>query len=378
MFDSLKKKLKNLISSGYQNKETSTVKEPIEEIPEKTVIKSEEVLETDKDSEVKYKEPSEINKTSETELKNEKSSNNESVEEQPINKGVFSIFSKITKKDLSENDIDKFLEGIKTALLQNDVAFETCEKICEEFKKSLIGKTVSRNNIEKTLSDSLYNSIRSILQNEKVDLEALIEKKYNETGEPFLIIIIGFNGVGKTTTLAKLANKLIDMKPVIAAGDTFRAGSIEQIESHAAKVGFDVIKHKYGSDSAAVIFDAKNHAKSKKSKVVIADTAGRSHSNSNLMDELKKIIRVNKPDMKILVLDSLAGNDIYEQSKLFNDAVDVDGVILTKADVYSKGGSCLSVSHTLKKPILYLGDGEKYENLQEFDPDKILGSLINY
>ena len=137
-----------------------------------------------------------------------------------------------------------------------------------------------------------------------------------------------------------------------------------------------VIKHKYGADSAAVIFDAVKHAQASGAKVILADTAGRSHSNVNLMDELKKVIRVNKPDITILVLDSLTGNDIYEQARMFNEAVGIDGIILTKADVYEKGGAAISAAFTIKKPILYLGVGQNYEDLKEFNPEEIVKSVL--
>ena len=182
--------------------------------------------------------------------------------------------------------------------------------------------------------------------------------------------------VHNTTTLAKLANNLKQYNPILAAADTFRAASIEQLEEHGRRLGVRVVKHTYGADAAAVIFDAKKHAAATGSKLVLADTAGRSHSNVNLMDELKKVARVNQPDMKILVLDSVTGNDIYDQCRLFNDAVGVDAIILTKADVYERGGSALSAAYTLKKPILYIGVGQEYTDLKEFKPEEIVKNLL--
>ncbi|MBI2076519.1 MAG: signal recognition particle receptor subunit alpha [Candidatus Aenigmarchaeota archaeon] len=182
--------------------------------------------------------------------------------------------------------------------------------------------------------------------------------------------------VHNTTTIAKIASLYKKYRPVIAAGDTFRAASIEQLEEHVKRLGVDIVKHKYGADSAAVIFDAMKHAAAIGSKLVLADTAGRSHSNVNLMDELKKVVRVNKPDLKVLVLDSITGNDIVDQSKLFDEAVGVDAIILTKADVYEKGGAALSASHTIKKPILFLGTGQDYDDLIEFKPEEIVKNLM--
>ena len=177
--------------------------------------------------------------------------------------------------------------------------------------------------------------------------------------------------------MIKIITKFKDFKPVVAAGDTFRAASIEQLEEHSKKIGFDLVKHSYGADSAAVIFDAKTHATSIKSKLLLGDTAGRSHSNINLMDELKKVTKVNDPDMKILILDSLTGNDIYEQAKIYSESIGVDAIILTKTDVYDKGGACLSASYVIKKPVLFLGTGQEYGDLLDFNPDKLVENLMN-
>ena len=282
------------------------------------------------------------------------------------------VTKKVTETKLSAGEVDKFAGELQVALLQNDVSLETAEQICDEVKEQLAGKSVKRGEAEKAIKEALKNAILGALKQEKAGIEELVKSRELTT-----VIFFGFNGSGKTTTIAKLAHKFRSYKPVVAAGDTFRAASIEQLEEHSKKAGFDLIKHTYGSDSAAVIFDAKKHAASKGSRLVLADTAGRSHSNANLMDELKKVVRVNKPDLKILVLDSLTGNDIYDQSKLFNDAVGVDAIILTKADVYEKGGAALSASHTIGKPILYLGTGQGYGDLEEFDAEKIVKNLMD-
>ena len=200
-----------------------------------------------------------------------------------------------------------------------------------------------------------------------------------KTKKPFLIVFVGFNGSGKTTTIARIANllKKKNISSVFAAADSWRAAAIEQIQEHGDNLGITVIKHKYGADPAAVVFDAVKHAKSKGIDVVLADTAGRTHTNVNLMEELKKIVRVNKPDMKILVLDSLTGNDIYDQSKLFDEAIGIDGMILTKTDIYEKGGAALAASHTINKPILYMGVGQGYDDLEKFDKKKIIKTLLD-
>ncbi|MFH1420469.1 MAG: signal recognition particle-docking protein FtsY [Candidatus Aenigmatarchaeota archaeon] len=278
----------------------------------------------------------------------------------------------IVEKKLNENDIEPVIEELKRALLENDVALKVAEQICNRVKTDLIEKSVSRSKIQGMIKDSLRNAVVAVMQQQAIDIEKLIESKQ----EPFLILFFGFNGSGKTTTIAKFAKKYFKYKPVLAAADTFRAASIEQLEKHADNLGVETVKHKYGADSAAVVFDAVKHAKATGSKLVLADTAGRSHANVNLMDELKKNVRVNKPDMKILVLDSLTGNDIYNQSKMFDDAVGVDAIILTKTDVYAKGGAALSAAHTIGKPIIFIGTGQEYDKLESFDAERIADAVL--
>jgi fused signal recognition particle receptor len=297
------------------------------------------------------------------------------LEERP---GFFKrIFKRVVEKTITESDLKKVIPELQKALLENDVALEVAEKICEDVKKDLIDKKVKRREVEKVIKRSLRKAMLDVMKQETIHLEELV-KENKKKKKPFLIIFLGFNGTGKTTTIAKLAYKLKrDFSCVLAAGDTFRAASIEQLGEHAKKLGIKMIKHKYGADSAAVIFDAVKHAKANDIDVVLADTAGRSHKNVNLMDELKKICRVNKPDMKILVLDSLTGNDIYDQTRLFNGAVGVDAIILTKTDVYQKGGAALSASYTINKRVLLLGTGQEYDDLKPFYPEEIVNTLLS-
>jgi fused signal recognition particle receptor len=283
------------------------------------------------------------------------------------------LLKRIVEKTLSESDIENILKELELALLESDVAVEVAERISADVKTALVGRAVRRGKTEEIIRTALRDSILDVLSQERIDIEQRIKEKDG----PFLVAIAGFNGAGKTTTLAKLAHMFKQFKPILAAGDTFRAASIEQLEEHARRLGVEVVKHRYGSDSAAVIFDAMKHARAVGSKLVLADTAGRAHTNINLMDELKKVIRVNKPDLKILVLDALTGNDIYDQARLFDQAVGVDAVILTKADVYEKGGAALSAAYTLKKPILFLGTGQEYKDLQPFNPQKIVENLLD-
>ena len=206
----------------------------------------------------------------------------------------------------------------------------------------------------------------------------MIKKKTEDQAkDPFVILFCGINGTGKTTTIAKIATflKENDLSCVLAAGDTFRAASIEQLETHAKKLKVPIVKSNYGSDPASVAHDAISYAKKNKIQAVLIDTAGRLHSNTNLMDEMKKIVRVAKPDLKIFVGESLTGNDIIEQVKSFNWSIGIDGIILTKADIDERGGTALSVGFVTKKPILYLGTGQEYDKIEVFDKKKFIERL---
>jgi fused signal recognition particle receptor len=295
--------------------------------------------------------------------------------EEKIEKGILEkIKQKITEKKIEEDDVKDILKDLEMSLIESDVAVEVADKICNDLKSNLVGKFIKRKEIENIIKKSFRDSILDILKVESFDL---LERA--KTKKPFVIVFLGFNGSGKTTSIARVGYllKKNDFSCVFAAADCYRAASIEQLEEHGKKLGIEVIKHKYGADPAAVIFDAVKHAKAKDIDIVLADTAGRSHANVNLMDELKKIIKVNKPDLKILVLDALTGNDIYDQCKMFNDAVGVDALIITKADVYEKGGATLSASHTISRPILYLGVGQEYKDLEKFDSNKIVEKLLD-
>lgn len=366
MFSALKKRLKEALQRA-----SAIVKEE-KEVPERLI---EKIPKAEEKSKIKETEKPAVTiemLTEKEELEAEKlfDKTEESMEKKAKKSLFGGLAQKITEKKLSEEEVEKILKELRTALLENDVALDVAEKLSDEVKHGLTGKNVKRGDVEKIIRESLKMSMLSVLKQEKIDIESMIKDR------PLLVIFFGFNGVGKTTSIAKVASRYKKYRPVIAAGDTFRAASIEQLEEHAKNLGISVVKHKYGSDSAAVIFDAVKHASAVGAKLVLADTAGRSHSNVNLMDELKKVVRVNKPDLKILVLDSITGNDIVDQSKLFDDAVGVDAIILTKADVYEKGGAALSASHTIKKPILFLGTGQNYDDLVEFKPEEIVKNLL--
>lgn len=319
-------------------------------------------------------EPSQ-EKEQEEELKKE-----EKAEQKEEKKSGWGIFTKITdlvtKTVLNESKFEEIFWEMEIVLLENNIAVEVIEKIKHDLKTQIVGKPIKRGKVEEVIIEAIGNSIDDLFSVEKIDLIEKIKEK-RKKGEPFVIAFVGVNGSGKTTTIAKMAKLFLDnrLKPVIAASDTFRAAAIQQLEAHAVKLGVKLIKHDYGSDPAAVAYDAIKFALQKGMDVVMIDTAGRLHSNVNLMDEMKKIIRVAKPDMKLFIGEAITGNDCVEQARQFNEAIGIDGIILCKADVDDKGGAAISVSYITGKPILYLGVGQGYDDLKEFDKDLVLKSL---
>lgn len=304
----------------------------------------------------------------------------EEIEEEPEEKekrGFFGLGRKITTRQLTNSDIDDFFDENETEFMTNNVAVEVIDFFRKNLKERLVEKPIKRTQVLKFVSEAFENSLYDILNTKQVDIREIIKKAKSED-RPVVLVFLGFNGSGKTTTMAKLAYLLQkgDYKIVFAAADTFRAAAQEQIELHGKKLGIRVIKHKYGADPAAVVYDAIEHAKSNDIDVVMADTAGRTHTNVNLANELKKICRVNKPDLKILVLDSLTGNDIISQGKMFDEMIGVDAVILTKVDVNTKGGSIMSAAYIVRKPILYLGVGQEYGDLEEYNAEKIAKQIL--
>ncbi len=278
------------------------------------------------------------------------------------------LMDRLLQVEIKERDVDKALDELEIELLEADVALEVVDELRERIKENLVGRKV-RIGTKKAdvVEDAVRNAVLDILRPpRKVDLLKMIRDKVEK---PFIIVFVGFNGSGKTTTIAKLAKWLKDrgFSSVIAASDTFRAGAIEQLEQHAKNVGVRVIKHDYGADPAAVAYDAIEHAKARNVDVVLVDTAGRNELNRNLLDEMRKIVRVTKPDLVLFVGDSLAGNSIVEQARQFNSAVRIDGAILTKLDADSRGGAALSIGHAIGVPILFVGTGQGYNDIRPFD-----------
>jgi len=296
-----------------------------------------------------------------------------------LKSGLKGLVTKVTTTELKTESLRPVLSDFKMSLVENDVAFPVAEKVCDEMEKRLNGVQVKRLEdrkkiVEKNLRDVL---LEIMLTNNKIDLLKTAEEK-RKKGEPFIIVFVGINGTGKTTTIAKSARFFAKKgySVVLACSDTYRAGSIEQLETHAKRLGVRMITHKYGADPAAVAFDAISHAKAHGINVVLVDTAGRMQTNRNLMSELEKIKRIVKPDLTILTVDSLTGNDAVMQAEEFHKSVGIDATILTKVDADIKGGSALSVTYVTQKPILFIGTGQTYDDLEVFNPEEFVKMIM--
>lgn len=369
-----KHKKKPIKKTDTEIKETTEKQKKIKEKPEK---KEKEKLIGEEGKQGKqervFEEEVSEEKTKE-ELDSEKKSTAEY--EKEVFQGEGNFFTKLLKKisssKLDENSFNEMFMEFELVLLENNVALEVVDKIKEVLSKELIGKQFKKSEAGQKILEALKESVDSVL----IESENLIEQIRKKEGI-FVILFFGINGSGKTTTIAKLAHllKKNSLSCVLAAADTFRAASIEQLEEHANRLGVPIVKHDYQADPAAVGFDAIQFAKKNHKKVVLIDTAGRMYTKANLMKEMEKIVRVTKPDLKIFVGESITGNDATEQAKTFNSSVGIDGIILSKADVDERAGTILSVSFVTKKPIYYLGIGQNYADLQEFKKEEVFRGL---
>ena len=319
----------------------------------------------------------------EEEPKEEKShfwSRNKNKEEKDdSSEGKGGLFSFVREKTISEKHVEDTLWELEMGLLEGDVAMEVATEVVGSVKEDLVGRKIKRSSdITEYTYEALRNAVADIIDIPGKSMTEMIEEKKAQ-GEPLVVMFVGINGTGKTTTIGKLANYYLKKgyTPVIAASDTFRAGAIEQVTHHADNVGVKIIKHQKGSDPAAVAYDAVEHARAQGKELVLIDTAGRMQTNTNLMDEMKKIKRVSNPDLVIFVGDALTGNDATQQAVKFNEAIDIDGVILTKADADSKGGASLSIGYVIKKPIMFLGMGQGYDDIMEYDAEWMLNQLFS-
>jgi len=365
MFKFLKEKIKGIFTKVKKDEEK--IEEEIEKIKEDEA-KIEEKLKEVKQEEKKAKSEGKAEKTVSFSKEEEK------LEEQlGEKKSFFQKLKCVFSSKLDRKDFDEIWDELEIVLIESSVAMSVIEELKKDLENELVDK-VSKKDIENVLKEKFKSNLQKLF----VPNYDIVEK-IKESKKPFVIVFFGINGSGKTTTIAKVAYLLGKNKLscVLAAADTFRAASIEQLEKHAAKLKLNVIKHQYGADPAAVAFDAIAHAKASNKDVVLIDTAGRMHTKTDLMKEMEKIVRVAKPDLKIFIGESITGNDSVEQAAAFNRMVGIDGIILTKADVDEKGGAIISVSKVTNKPILYLGIGQKYEDLELFDKEKIIKQIID-
>ncbi|TET20909.1 signal recognition particle-docking protein FtsY [Candidatus Bathyarchaeota archaeon] len=292
---------------------------------------------------------------------------------------VSNLVNKVATTELKADQLHPILEDFKLSLIENDVAMSVADHICEEMEKRLNGIQVKRlEDRKKIVERKLQEILLEIMATkEKINLFENVGEK-RKTNEPYVVVFVGINGTGKTTSIAKVAKLLMKKgySVVLACSDTYRAGSIEQLEEHAKRLGVRMIKHKYGADPAAVAYDAISHAKAHGINAVLIDTAGRIQTNRNLMNELAKIKRIITPDFTVLTVDALTGNDAVMQAEEFHKSVGIDGTILTKVDADVKGGSALSVTYVTGKPILFIGIGQEYEDLQEFSPEQFTQMIL--
>jgi len=336
-------------------------KDPIEILSEKSPKEVNEILEE------------KLDETAQEVKERIKEIKEEEIKQEPEKKSFFKRLKSSFSYQITPEEFNKIFDELEMLLLENNVALEVTEDLKEKLSKQLIGQEIKKEELENKIKLELKKSLNEILiePDDPLDIIKLSNKK------PFVILFFGINGTGKTTTLAKITNLLQKNKlsVVLAAADTFRAASIEQIQIHADKLKVPLIKHDYGADPSAVGFDAIKYAKKHKIDVVLIDTAGRMHTKTNLLAEMEKICRVTNPDLKIFVAESIAGNDATEQAKSFHEMIEIDGSILSKVDIDEKGGTIISVSYATHKPIFYLGTGQEYKDLKLFDKQKFIEDL---
>lgn len=372
-------KKKGFFSKLFHKKEDDEEKE-IEEIQE-------DMLEGTSDEEKKAikehkdldKEEVEKNKKNlEKQIDKEDELEKETLEEKKEDEGFLSkTFTKLKAKKITEDDFEKIWVELQIFLLEINIAYEIVEKIEKKLRTTLIGNSFDRFRLSKKIREVLEDEVEEVLKDREADFLEDI-KKIRDNGEIAKILVLGVNGTGKTTTIAKIVYYLQknNLSVVVAAADTFRAAAVEQLEEHSKKLNFKLIKHKGGSDPAAVSYDAVEHAKSKNIDVVLVDTAGRMPNNSNLMLELQKVKRVSQSQMAIFIGDSISGNDLIDQINLFDKGVAIDGVVLTKVDTDEKPGSIVTTAYSIEKPIYFLGCGQTYDDLVKFDSRHIAEKLF--
>ena len=275
--------------------------------------------------------------------------------------------------------LDEILAQLEEELLQSDMGHSAVMEVISTLKANLIGSRIDpRKGLDKIVEMVVRKSLQDLLEAGYWDFDRTIQS-FVAADTPVSIMIVGVNGTGKTTTTAKITHRLTEQgySVVLAAADTFRAGAIDQLSAHADRLGVRCIKSQRGGDSAAISRDAIESAKAKGDDIVIIDTAGRMQNKTNLMEELRKVHRITKPDLVIFVADALAGNDAVTQAKEFQRILNFDGVALCKLDTDAKGGAALSIAHATGRPIVLAGVGQDYVDLKDFDPEWFLDSILD-
>lgn len=276
--------------------------------------------------------------------------------------------------------LDTLLEELEWVLLESDISSDAVSAIIEALRTSLVGSRLRKGaDLAKVLEAALKRALRSLLAAGYWDFDASVNGFIEAGDTPVVVMLVGVNGTGKTTTAAKIAHRLLGSghSVIAAAGDTFRAGAIQQLESHCENLGIRCVSSQRGGDTAAIARDAIESARAKGVDVVLVDTAGRMQNKVNLMNELNKVRRVANPHLTLFVGDSLAGNDAVEQARMFQEIMKFDGAVLTKVDTDAKGGAGLSIAFATGRPIVFAGVGQGYEDLKQFDPDWLLEQMFD-
>ncbi|MCH8519620.1 MAG: signal recognition particle-docking protein FtsY [Nanoarchaeota archaeon] len=304
--------------------------------------------------------------------------NLEEVEEKKEAGFLQSAFSSITQKKISQSDFDTLWAELELFLLEINIAYEIVEKIEREMKNEILGHKFSRFSLKDKIKEVLISEITQVMKSKEAHFDTILNE-FLEEKKPVVIMMLGVNGTGKTTSIGKIIKHLQDLNKsvVVAAADTFRAAAVEQVEEHCNNLGVKCVRHKQGADPAAVCYDAIEHAKAKSVDVVLIDTAGRMPNNKNLMEELKKIKRVSQTDIVMFIGDSVSGNDLLEQIELFDKGLGISGVVLTKVDTDERPGSVVTTAYSIDAPIYFLGTGQRYEDLVKFDAKFVAEQLFN-
>lgn len=290
--------------------------------------------------------------------------------------GIVESGGRVIKKS---ETLENLLEELEWIMLESDISSDAVSAVMTALENNLIGQRLRKGaDLSKVLEASLKRALRSILEAGYWDFFESIDKFKQNGDTPIVIMFVGVNGTGKTTTIAKVAHQLQTrgLSVIAAAGDTFRAGAIEQLETHCDRLGIRCVSSQRGGDSAAIARDAVDSARAKGIDVVLVDTAGRMQNKTNLMAELEKVRRVTNPHLTLFVGDALAGNDAVDQAKNFQEMLKFDGAVLTKLDTDAKGGAGLSIAYSTQKPIVLCGIGQEYDDIIQFDPDWLLEQLF--